>query len=307
MCYPMTMIQNNWFIDPCKPWRGVHRRISIECTLPMGEWSNVLAIIKSTPPEDMSRRAFFPKVTLACDCCGATVIRAVADMRKHAKHGRKYVSCSNRCTQTLTNIDAGKFGQFCTVCGVKIHKNKRQCSEACKLVARKASGLKRRKQMGMFTCLVCNAENPITSLSRVHKFCSMTCKDKHHSLSMTGQANPQWRGGIDALRYDKDVQRAYKIARVKVIAIDGSKCVVCSSTKSLHCHHIDHDSTNNAHQNLVTLCKQCHLRHHAIDRSSHKVLPFPWLNEYAKRRTFTTSKSPELTAFLRTESLSTTA
>lgn len=303
----MIMIQNNWFIDPLKPWLGVHRRISIECILPMGSWSNVREIIASTPQEDMLRRVFFPKVTVACACCNVEIVRTVADMKKHEKKGYAYTTCSHRCSQIMTNLAAGKMGQKCTVCGKKIHKNNRQCSPECKAEALRLKGLRNRKNMGMFTCLVCGTQKPRRTLAHNQQFCSVDCKDDSHAVMMRGQNNPGWRNGVNSKRYDKGIRRAYKMAREIVQNLDHGKCVACNSADRLHCHHIDHNSTNNRLENLVTLCQSCHMKHHAAERSKYMKSPFPWLSEYAKVRTFSTFKSQEHDASSRMEFLSITA
>ena len=160
--------------------------------------------------------------------------------------------------------------------------------------------------MGMFSCLVCGTQKPKKSIALNQKFCSVMCKDDHHAVAMRGKNNPGWRNGVNSARYDKGIKRAYAIARKIVQEEDNHRCVVCKSDHRLHCHHIDHDSTNNRLHNLVTLCQACHMKHHGAERSKYKKSPFPWLSEYAKSRMFTTSKSMEHIASLRMEFLSIT-
>jgi 5-methylcytosine-specific restriction endonuclease McrA len=56
-----------------------------------------------------------------------------------------------------------------------------------------------------------------------------------------------------------------------VLERDGYKCTECGKTSGLIIHHIDHsgksENPNNEIDNLITLCKSCHGRHHA---SKHK-------------------------------------
>jgi hypothetical protein len=40
-------------------------------------------------------------------------------------------------------------------------------------------------------------------------------------------------------------------------------CEVCGGSGKLHVHHIDRDVFNNAHENLVKLCIQCHIEEHS--------------------------------------------
>jgi hypothetical protein len=44
-------------------------------------------------------------------------------------------------------------------------------------------------------------------------------------------------------------------------------CERCGATDRLHIHHKDEDITNNASENLETLCVLCHNRHHFAGRS----------------------------------------
>ena len=42
----------------------------------------------------------------------------------------------------------------------------------------------------------------------------------------------------------------------------GSKCETCETTMDLLVHHKDRNNTNNAPENLMTLCRSCHTRWH---------------------------------------------
>lgn len=48
----------------------------------------------------------------------------------------------------------------------------------------------------------------------------------------------------------------------------GSACEACGGNIVLSIHHIDEDWTNNSPENLQTLCKSCHQRHHQRARSA---------------------------------------
>jgi hypothetical protein len=52
--------------------------------------------------------------------------------------------------------------------------------------------------------------------------------------------------------------------RKKVLEVFEKKCRLCSSDKyfSLHIHHIDQDRNNNSFDNLMILCKSCHVAVH---------------------------------------------
>ncbi len=51
--------------------------------------------------------------------------------------------------------------------------------------------------------------------------------------------------------------------RQRVIARDGHQCQLCGAKDAmLQVHHVDHDRTNNAESNLLTVCAACHLAYH---------------------------------------------
>ncbi len=64
-------------------------------------------------------------------------------------------------------------------------------------------------------------------------------------------------------------ERHFSGMRAAVLARDGHKCTECGSTEKLVVHHKDgngrgQSKPNNAITNLVTLCRACHARHHAV-------------------------------------------
>jgi len=40
------------------------------------------------------------------------------------------------------------------------------------------------------------------------------------------------------------------------------QCRLCQTTAALEVHHIDHEPTNNQVDNLITLCRTCHMQYH---------------------------------------------
>lgn len=45
---------------------------------------------------------------------------------------------------------------------------------------------------------------------------------------------------------------------------DTKHCALCGAKKDLTVHHIDGDCGNNDVNNLQTLCRTCHVRHHKL-------------------------------------------
>lgn len=50
----------------------------------------------------------------------------------------------------------------------------------------------------------------------------------------------------------------------KVVMAATPICAWCQKAFSEVTHHIDHDSTNHAPENLVAICQACHIEHHKI-------------------------------------------
>jgi 5-methylcytosine-specific restriction endonuclease McrA len=52
---------------------------------------------------------------------------------------------------------------------------------------------------------------------------------------------------------------------------DKNKCQMCGKKETLHVHHLDRDTFNNKHDNLITLCKECHTKIHTITNRLRKL------------------------------------
>lgn len=62
---------------------------------------------------------------------------------------------------------------------------------------------------------------------------------------------------------DKYGLKEWKHLREVILARDGYRCMLCGAREYLHIHHRDGDRTNDAPDNLITLCDRCHSRVHA--------------------------------------------
>jgi len=61
----------------------------------------------------------------------------------------------------------------------------------------------------------------------------------------TAEKNGMWIGG-NGDWWAKELKKIYK------------DCVLCKSTKNLHCHHRDGDRSNNIRENFIIICGSCH-------------------------------------------------
>jgi len=97
-------------------------------------------------------------------------------------------------------------------------------------------------------------------------------KKKHIFL---GKNNPNWHNGISFFPYSEDFNDELK---EEIRKRDNHKCQKCyieqnklrdSKNKSykLIVHHIDLNKNNNAQRNLISLCRECHLKTHFEKRN----------------------------------------
>jgi len=64
---------------------------------------------------------------------------------------------------------------------------------------------------------------------------------------------------------DKQDEYGYEFTlslKKKILLRDSNKCVNCKTDKKLVIHHIDQNKHNNSDDNLITLCRTCHLKVH---------------------------------------------
>ncbi len=85
---------------------------------------------------------------------------------------------------------------------------------------------------------------------------------KNISISKVGERNPGWQGGISKLPYTQDWTDDLRDAIRKR---DGHKCQLCSIDQVnlsilLDVHHIDYNKENCDPENLISLCKSCHIK-----------------------------------------------
>lgn len=67
---------------------------------------------------------------------------------------------------------------------------------------------------------------------------------------------------IDGRSYEEYPREFFEVAG-KVSERDNNKCKLCGAEESLVVHHIDENKKNNNMDNLITLCRKCHMSYHA--------------------------------------------
>jgi len=86
-----------------------------------------------------------------------------------------------------------------------------------------------------------------------------------------GENNPNWKNGASFTPYPKEFKRARK----KVIKRDGSLCQICHDEcigRMGHVHHINANKQNNAMENLILVCRDCHGKIHGTKKTSNMVI-----------------------------------
>lgn len=81
-------------------------------------------------------------------------------------------------------------------------------------------------------------------------------------MTMPGEKNPRWAGGLSTSKYAPGFTKALK-ARIR--ERDEFTCQLCGATEtelgySLTIHHTDYDKTNHQDDNLAATCKACNSR-----------------------------------------------
>ena len=197
----------------------------------------------------------------------------------------KQIFCNRQCYLEYNAADPSQPSPrqtkvICDHCGKKflkwryrIKSNKENyCSRECA-----ARSLVTGKTMATKNCQVCNKtfETPTWHLENrkyAGKYCSRDCQAKAFSLKRRGSNNPMWRGG-----HEQDYGPEWPAARRKARRRDNYICRHCHKKPkkryNLHVHHIipfkefgyirgvnNNDEQANALQNLLCLCRPCHVR-----------------------------------------------
>jgi len=85
------------------------------------------------------------------------------------------------------------------------------------------------------------------------------------SKSHTGEKNPNWQGGISFNPYPTEW---VDLLKESIRQRDNYVCQMCGThqdelkswSKKLDVHHIDYDKDNCDPKNLITLCRNCHIK-----------------------------------------------
>jgi len=146
---------------------------------------------------------------------------------------------------------------MCELCGRALPTGRRKwCSKRCNDRARSVVPTR------PFTCEACGATVLVPKRKLAsRKYCSLSCSTKAQNAARIGAKNGRWRGGV-ALNYGA----GWKATKERIRLRDGV-CRHCGKTpasngRALDVHHIEpfRFSRDHSDDNLVALCRSCHMR-----------------------------------------------
>jgi 5-methylcytosine-specific restriction endonuclease McrA len=107
------------------------------------------------------------------------------------------------------------------------------------------------------TCRVCNNTYPYNLVYFVKRvkgleYVCLNCEEEESIRYRNNQIK------------EKEYQKEFNKIKPEILKRDGYKCTLCESTIKLHVHHIvsRKDEGQNNKENLITVCKECHLMLH---------------------------------------------
>lgn len=152
--------------------------------------------------------------------------------------------------------------------GQRWRKEKRDnlfCSQDCYQRWKKGENHPRSKEKLELECEYCGSSfERHESISDMNDkdFCSVSCVGKWQSENRRGKNHPRWNGGYKYYR-----GKNWESQRRKALKRDNHECQNCGSEKNLQVHHIvpfsqyglQNYRKANKLENLITLCKTCHI------------------------------------------------
>jgi len=116
-----------------------------------------------------------------------------------------------------------------------------------------------------------NAKGNLSRLGRPHlestkiKIGIANTGEKNGIYGKYGELNPNWQGGGSLKPYSSEFNNKLKVL---IRERDSYSCQLCDKhenenkgrQRSHHVHHIDYNKANSDPENLITLCKECHMK-----------------------------------------------
>lgn len=130
---------------------------------------------------------------------------------------------------------------------------------------------------GIFCSTECYAKSRIGNKSPEHSKRLLGRKRPKHSKRMQKDGNSNWQGGKSFEPYGLDFNKSLKD---KIRKRDKYTCQECGKKQKelgykLSIHHINYNKKNNQEKNLISLCRQCHIKTN-FNRKD-------WINYFGKK------------------------
>lgn len=221
------------------------------------------------------------RVDVSCSVC-------FTSMKVHPSKFRKNnnFACSPKCKAKLSRRNriaffssADKRHVSCSYCDNQIERKPSQiqkyktnfCNKECKNSWQKGKEKPNQSTGDFYPCENCKKltwRTPATL--KDHIFCSRECAQKvmppPDNTGRSGPSGPDhynWKGGHSSLDYTPGFTRM--ISR-QIREHDNYTCQVCDKLQEtkgeMVAHHIDFSKDNHTLENLITLCRTCHLKVH---------------------------------------------
>ena len=137
-------------------------------------------------------------------------------------------------------------GQF-----VKGHKLRKKIIHKCTKCGKLLS---RRVKTGL--CVKCAKSRPQSEQNKKRTSLALKGRQPKNSINWKGKNHPHWKGGISFEPYSIDWTETLKRA---IRERDNYICQLCSQY-GCSVHHIDYNKKNCNSNNLITLCRKCHIK-----------------------------------------------
>lgn len=217
---------------------------------------------------------------LVCTVCGNEKPVMAYRYRKYMEREEPYkcIHCKAPRGEKNANWQGGKVVLTCTRCGKQRTTNKYAakaterhgrpylCSKCHQTYYVKRNNDGKEKDWKNYLtetviCTKCKAIKAVTPYRKSKLATPYFCCNCAPSYHLMGEKNIRWRGGLSFLPYPTSWKEALKKT---IRERDNRKCQICGDDQrkdfKLDVHHIDYDKNNIATNNLITLCRTCHIR-----------------------------------------------
>ncbi len=174
------------------------------------------------------------------------------------------------------------------ICGVAFiakRSDAKYCSEKCKTrseTIQRQEKISENRQPVIKNCKVCGDEFQANIRTPYQIYCSETClrvamhrRQVENGTYCESQKKTRQKHKQKYKKLNDDYKDQIRFGgnKKRVLERDGYKCVECGKIKGLTVHHKDHsgngENPNNDMDNLITLCRSCHMRHHASGENNY--------------------------------------